>query len=122
MNVLRRQKQKRQIEKGYVNTKFIKYTGTIVLIAFITIFLYSELIGHASAEHHPEQVDFCNLISDTTKPQPNASRLLGFAFQAALFSLSENANCQKKAQPLSYPLFSTIPEISRTILFQSFLT
>lgn len=104
-----------------MKTKFIRYTGYMLLIVFITIFLHSELIGHASAEHNPEQFDICNLISNTIKPQQNESQQLGFTFHAALFLLSENASFHKKTQSISYPIFSTIPKVSRTILYQFFL-
>jgi len=101
--------------------KLFNYIGLILLIVIIGIFIHSEIIGHSYNDKNLEQYDYCNLISNTIQPQQNEFQKLNFVFYGLLpsfecFIFYENSNFETFTIQ-----FTPGKNISRIILFESFL-
>jgi len=108
-------------QNNLMENNFIKYIGFILLIAIIGIFIHSEIIEYGHSHEINDAYDYCDLVSNTIQPQQYEYQKINNLFNVALpffeyLALFENTNSEIFTIPQT-----PVKNISRTILFQSFL-
>lgn len=104
-----------------LHTKINRYIGLLLLIVIVGIFIHSEIMDQCHVYENHKQHDYCNIISNSTNPQQsNIQHSLDYN-AASISSIHTFAVYEEKNEVIVYNSYTPLADISRTILFQSFL-
>lgn len=104
-----------------MQTKLNRYIGLILLIVIVGIFVHSEILNECHVDEHHEQHDYCNIVSNSTTHLQNSIKYNVDNFILVLPSIDIFTD-YKETYSISFNKSVTpLADISRTILFQSFL-
>ena len=104
-----------------MKTKLFNYIALILLTAIIGIFIHSEIVSPFHNDESHVQYDYCNLVSNTIQPQQNEFQKINFAFYGILPLIQNFSICENTVLTTFTVPYTPIANISRTILFESFL-
>ena len=101
--------------------KIVNLTSVFVLLILAVIFIHSELVDQCHLDESHAQHDYCNIVSNSTTPQQNNIHHQVDYDVVAIPSIDISAIFEETNSVSFNNSYTSLADISRTILFESFL-